>query len=189
MFSGVRGGTPDRWAAMRLKQLQQSILERLAEMLAPTGFRKIASSFWKESGPARLVLHLSFIGHAADVDVTADVAVRHHQVEEVLNAERQLTIHEERQTATVGAELGNLAGLGQHRWTVAARTDVDPVCSDIRDWFQRIGDPFLRRFSSAEETLRVLETDGEEAGLICPIPATRGRIRDVLREALRDRAV
>mgnify|MGYP006334110507 CR=1 FL=1 len=35
----------------------------------------------------------------------------------------------------------------------------------------------------------VVGIDMEEAGLICPIPATRARIRDVLREALRDRAV
>ena len=154
---------------MTLEELRQRLLARLAELVEPAfKLTKRDRTFWKDAGPVRYALHISFINHADDFDVTVDVAIRHHSVEDVLNAERQLGPRERRETATVGAELGNLAGVGQHRWTVVAEGDVEPVALGIVDWFGRIGEPFLQRFASPAETLRVLEADGPEARMISP---------------------
>jgi len=165
-----------------LAELRRRVLERLSERMAPAGFRRRDQSFWKDAGPVALSLHVSFINHADDFDLTADVAVRHHAVEDILNAARRLSARDMRTTATVGAELGNLAGVGQHRWTVTAEADVDPAIDGVADWFRRIGEPFLQRFSSPAEALRVLDEDGIEARLICPIAATRSQVREILRQ-------
>jgi len=127
---------------MTLKLLRAGLLNRLAELLKPQGYRKREQSFHRESCLVRLSFHVEFINHAQDFDVTADVAIRHHAVEELLGSGKDV--------ATIGAELGNIAGVGQHRWTLRVEADVAPVA--ILDWtttstFHRHGGPVLARFS------------------------------------------
>jgi hypothetical protein len=157
-----------------LKDLRAALLDRLDESLRPLGFRKRQQSFHLESGPCRRSFHIAFVNHASDFDVTADVAVRHHAVEDLLNERRpNLSARERKDTATIGAELGNIAGVGQHRWRVAAAGDVEPVAEDILGWFRRVGEPFLHRYADLEAVSRALAADGAEARLICPIPQLR----------------
>lgn len=159
---------------MTLKPLRAALLTRLAELLMPQGYRKREQSFHKESGPVRLSFHVAFINHAQDFDVTADVAVRHHAIEERLGSGKDLT--------TIGAELGNIAGVGQHRWRVAAEEDLEPVTHSILEYFHQHGEPFLARFSDPTELLRVLDQESHEARLICPIPDRRKRVVESLRK-------
>ena len=166
---------------MLLADLRRTLLTELAAALASRGYRKSGQSFRKEEGPHRLSLHVAFINHVDDFDVTADVAVRHHAVEEIRNLSNTLiSAREKKETATIGAELGNLAGVGQHRWTVRERRDIEPVAADILEWFDRIGVPFLERFSSIGETARVLTQDGSEARLICPFPEKRRSVLEAI---------
>ena len=175
---------------MTLKAFRQQVLDELAEQLAPAGYRRREQSFYREAGSVRHVLHVAIIPHTSDFDITADVAVRHHAVEELLNAQvSHLSPREKRQTATVGAELGNLAGVGQHRWTVAHESDVRPAVLGILEWFERLGQPFLERFSSAATILRVLDQGGDEARLICPFPDRWPKVRAALRTVLEASAV
>lgn len=159
---------------MILKLLRAELLDRLAELLKPQGYRKREQSFHKESGPVRLSFHVAFINHAHDFDVTADVAIRHHAVEELLGSGKDV--------ATIGAELGNIAGVGQHRWRVAAERDVEPVALSILEYFEQHGKSFLTRFADPAESLRVLEVNGAQARLICPIPDRRKRVVESLRK-------
>jgi hypothetical protein len=171
-----------------LKDLRAALLNRLAEALRPLGFRKRQQSFHLESGSCRLSFHVAFVNHASDFDVTADVAVRHHAVEDLLNAERlHLSGRQKNDTATLGAELGNIEGGGQHRWRVAEAGDVEPVTEDILGWFRRVGEPFLQRYSDLDVVSQVLAADGAEARLICPIPQSRAKTAAVIQSLLNSR--
>jgi hypothetical protein len=150
------------------------VLAALAARFEPERYRRTEQTFWKELGDCRLVFHVSVIRHSEDVELMTDVAVRHHAVEDLLNNERPgLRPREKKQTATVGVELGNWVNGQPHRWIVSTLSEVDAVAADIFDWFRRIGKPFLERFQSLDEVFRVLEADGSEAELTCPIKDRR----------------
>lgn len=174
---------------MLLKDVRAVLLAELARTLAPKGYRRREQTFVRDFERGQFMLHVAFVHHGGlDSDVTADVAVRHHDVENTLNANRtDLRPREAGRTATVGAELGNLAGDGVHRWTLTAASDVSALAAMIVERLMLVGDPFFRRFSSAIETLKVLEADNRLARLICPIPAHRtatiGALRDHLANA------
>jgi hypothetical protein len=169
--------------------LQALLLKRLAGELAPHGYRRHGDSFRRDAGPCRLFLRLAFVDREAAFDVLAEVAVRHHAVEEMLRTGRGLAEHDQQETTTVAAELGALAGAGRRRWAVRERADVEPAVRDLVDWFVRVGGPFLERFASLAETYRVLADDGPEARLVCPEPERRAQIREVARELLERSAV
>ena len=169
--------------------LRSDLLATLEAALVPAGFRRSDQSFRKPWGQARLCVHVSFIKHAADFDATIDVAVRHNQVEDRLNATRSdLSAREKRQTATIGVELGNWAVGRSHRWTVAAPSDVAGVAASMMAEIRHTGLPFLERFASLAEVGRVLDVDQKEARLICPVPEKRVAVRAIIRELLDGRA-
>jgi len=160
-----------------MDERRRQLLLEVGKTLAPLGFRKREQSFRREVAGCRQSLHLSFIPHRDDFDVTADVAVRHHALEDILNQDRaSLTDAAKKDTCTVGAELGNIAGTGQHRWTVVTVRDVGPVVVGVEDLFLTVGLPWLERFSRVEEVHRVLRNGGMEAALLCPIAQTRNRL-------------
>ena len=166
-----------------MKELRDDLLMTVGERLRPLGFRlrKSYRDFYRDVGPCRQFFHISFINRPGDFDVTADVAVRHHLVEDVLNQGRPyLKDTERKQTATVGAELGSILGTGQHRWTVSGASDIPFVAGSMASFFERAGLPFLERFTSLEETFRVLREDSKEARLICPIYNERARAIEVI---------
>ena len=169
---------------MTIKELRTELLARLDESFAPLGYQRTDQTFARECGAYRLLFHLAFIQHgAADCDVTADVAVRHHQIESKLNAARtDLSAREAEQTATIGAELGNLNGTGQQRSTLRTASDVRPVIDDLMAWFDRVAQPFFRRFASPHEILRTLQIDDRYSKLLIPITEQRVRVRDALLE-------
>lgn len=166
-----------------MKELRNELLLRLDDRLHPLGFRlrKTLRDFRRDAGQCSQFLHVAFINHSADFDVIADVAVRHHHVENVMNEERiYLKESEKKLTSTVGAELGNILGIGQHRWSVASERDIPLVVDGIVSYFERVGLPFLERFTSLEETFKVLSVNGSEANLICPLPEKRARAREII---------
>lgn len=161
---------------MSLAEYREQLLRMLEARFAPNGFglRRGTQSLVLERDDVRFVIHLGFISHTTDFDVTVDVAVRHHPVEERLAATRtHLNRREQRETATVGVELGNWDGRGQQRWTVSSRDDLDDVARDIEARIRSIGLPFLNRFSSLAEIQRVLVRGDQEARLICPLENVR----------------
>ena len=80
----------------------------------------------------------------------------------------------------MGAELGNIMVTGQHRWTVNDEGDIPAAADGIVSYFRVVGLPFLERFSSLEETFRVLHEGGREARLICPFDDERAKVVEVI---------
>ena len=174
-----------------MEELRNELLLRLDDKLRPPGFRlrKTLRDFRRDVGQSTQIFHVTFINHPGDFDVTVDVAVRHHRVEEALNEGRpDLKESEKKLTATVGAGLGNITGSGQHRWTVTSGHDIPLVVDGIVSNVEKVGLPFLERFTSLEETFRVLSLKGSEATLICPLPEKRAKIMQIMEALLRSNA-
>src|SRR6185503_3108745 len=110
----------------RLKRLQKLLLHEMSRIVVKYGFgRKVHGQSFRLSKPfGWAAFHLAFIPHAEiDFDVTADVALRVDEVEKML--------HDSKEAATVGGELGNLSDGEQRRWTIASERDINPTVASI----------------------------------------------------------
>jgi hypothetical protein len=171
-------------------ELRDALLVAVDTSLRPRGYRRRQQAFQKDDKRSRRIFHLSFIPHGSDIDVTADVAIRHHAVE-TLTVEHHplLRPQDVAEQATVGVELGNWTDGRQHRWTLAAPEHIEIVANDILKRLNDLGEPFLDRFSDLAEVRRILAEDGREARLICPIPARRAKIVAAAAQVLSSDAV
>jgi hypothetical protein len=166
---------------MTYAELREEFLTRLAAELDPLRFRRRQQSYKREAGDRRQVLHLSFVKHPAGFEVTADVALRLHAVEERRPDRMELPIARRRETATIGAELGNLHCGEPKRWRVECADDIPPIVTDVMHWLALAGTPFFERFATDSAVLATLERDDRQARLICPIPGVRHTVRKLLR--------
>jgi hypothetical protein len=138
-----------------IASLHEAVSHDVAALLPGWRFVKTVRSFRSTELGCTHYLHLSFVNHVADFDVIADVAVEH--------------LHKRQRICIVGAELGNIAGTGQHRWHVSSTSEAWAAAAGIVQLFQEVGIPFLKRYSSLGEVLRVLREEPKEAQLICPL--------------------
>jgi hypothetical protein len=113
-----------------------------------------ARSFVHPHDNCRWHLHLAFVNHTDDFDVIADVAVEHS-----LGKQR---------ICIPGAELGNIAGTGQRRWTVGPNASVSDAAHGLLTLFGEVGIPFMQRFTDLAEVVRTLRTDPVGTRLMFP---------------------
>ncbi len=112
--------------------ISKELLSQLAKGLEPQGFRRREQSFVARMPGGSHIFHVSLINHTQDFNVTADVAVRHDALQDLVHESNSLLSKKEKQqTASVGAELGNIAEGRQKRWIVAGPEDAEEVCSSI----------------------------------------------------------
>ena len=120
--------------------------------------------------------------------MTADVAVRFDELEDLLNEYKgHLSEAEKKNTFSLGAELGNMSEGKQRRWTVAGLADVEPVSRSIMDAFSKIGIPYLEKYSNVETALEALSGDDRAAWLHAPIHGERAKCAISLAFLLGDR--
>ena len=158
------------------KHLKRRLLSRVAELLVPLGFdRAIAGQAIHKMVPdGRLSVHLAFIDHTEDLDVTVDVALRIDVVQELIHrTNTRLSNHEKSQTATVGGELGNIADGAQRRWTIRSEADVEKAASEIVREFVEFGQPYLGRVSRLEPMLETLAANDRTAWEYSPFHGKR----------------
>ena len=157
-----------------LKYLQEQLLSQLDALLSKKGFKRSGQDFYRNITEGRQILHLSFIRHPNDFDVTADVAVRHNTLEDLMNDENpRLNPREKAQTSSIGAELGNIS-IGQPiRWTVSAEDEIPQVSSSLLASFEKVGLPYLQRFSFLDEVLSAVAGDDSASVLHSPIDYVR----------------
>ncbi len=158
-------------------ELRDALLAVLDKALRSRGYRRSEQAFRKDDARCRRIFHLAFTPHQSDIDVTADVAVRHHAVETLaVEHHALLRPHDVAERATVGVELGNWTDGRPHRWTLSAPDQVEVVAADILKRLNDLGEAFLERFADLAEVRRVLEEDGREARMVCPFPERRAKI-------------
>ncbi|MBI3652568.1 MAG: hypothetical protein HY231_16225 [Acidobacteria bacterium] len=163
----------------KLKDLQDTLLSRLSEEVERYGFDKKVrgQSFSKKTPLGRHSFHLSFIRHPpTDFDVTADIAIRFDELEDILNENNNyLSKAEKKNTFSLGAEIGNISEGRQKRWTVASPADVENVAQSIMDAFATIGIPYLEKHSDMETALEALSGDDKAAWLHVPFHDGRAK--------------
>jgi hypothetical protein len=172
----------------KLKGLGDLLLHELGLAMLPLGFttRRSSRSFVQKRSYGNASLHLAFIYHQPfDLDVVADANIRIDGVEHAI--ERSRTENRGRDAATIGAELGNIAGTGQIRWTIASESDVPVATTGIVSAFKSIGLPFIEKYSDLDRLFEVLVDDKDEACLIMPLPHVRYKITLALAEVLNKR--
>jgi len=161
-----------------IKEWESGLLIELGERVIQFGFDPTPrdQSFYRKFDGGKHALHVSFIKHTVDFDVTADVAVRFDALEELVNGfAPKLSKKIKDQTFSLGAELGNISGEGQCRWTIASKADVVTAASGISEKFKVVGIPYLERFSSLESVLEALSGDDKAAWLHSPIHGVRAK--------------
>lgn len=163
---------------VEMKDIQKLLLQAVGERVSQYGFQlKAASqSYVRSFAEGKASLHLAFMSHQHDFDVTADVAVRFDKVEELVNKHNKLLADREKAlTHTLGVELGNLAGLGQMRWNVASESDVPEVADKIVAMFVSVGLSYLEKHSSMPSALEILNTPDHRAWLHNPVHEARAK--------------
>ena len=161
-----------------LKELRLALLNAVGLRLAQFGFRPkpVGQSFLRPLPGGRSAFHISFINHPDDFDVTGSVAIRFDALEDLLNHDSKFLSKKERtQTYSLGAELGNIAGTGQRRWTVTRDSNVDDIAAKIIVDFQEIGIPYLEKASTMESALDLFRQPGRAAWLHCPFHHVRAK--------------
>jgi hypothetical protein len=158
-----------------INSLQRELLKRVGEEVQHYGFSlRSGREFMRQFPGGRTSFGLHFIKHENDVDITAHIAIRFDDVEELVNAGDQLLSNaEKRDTYTLGAELGNISGVGQKRWTIVSEEDLGAVADDIVRMFVDVAVPYADEFEDRQRTLQVLSGDGPESWLHNPFHSAR----------------
>lgn len=160
-----------------MRELRKALLNAIGSRIREFGFEPnpAKQSFKRQFPGGESRFHLAFIDHGSDFDITADVAVRFNALEEMVNKyEGFISERERKQTCSLGAELGNIAGTGQMRWRVATVGDLDSAATGIVEAFEKIGVPYLQSASTMQSAYELLSSPGK-AWLHNPLPLTRAK--------------
>ncbi len=163
---------------LKIKDLEKLLLEEISSRAAALGFdpKPVGQSFRRKTDSGRVSLHVAFIPHKVDVDVTADVAVRIDALEDLVNEDNALLPKSEKaNTSSLGVELGNLAEGRPRRWTLAAAGDVPGAADSIIALFERVGRPYLEKYSDPANALQALAGNAPENWAHSPIHGARCR--------------
>jgi hypothetical protein len=171
-----------------LKKLETRLFATVGESVGELGFRTKKWSFWRSIPGGSQALHLAYIRHQEDFDVTADIAVRFDDVQALLLEGGAITPAAARVTMSLGAELGNIRDGRPKRWTVREDGDVTAVAAQIVTTFMDIGLPYLETYSDRRTALDALAKDDRMSWLHSPIHSERALRALFLCVVLNDRA-
>jgi hypothetical protein len=143
---------------MALKELRKQLASEVGVKLKEFGFRKRDRSYLRKMEGGRHGFSLAYINHETDFDVTASVAIRFDAVQDLVYFEAP-----NKDTWTMGGEIGNFTQGSQKRWTIAAPEDVAPVVDAIVEDFKRFALPYYERFSDPHVAFAVLSPTDRSA--------------------------
>jgi hypothetical protein len=145
---------------MKVSELQTVFLQDLQALLPEWRFVSSFRHFKRSFGQVNWLFHIACVNHPEDFDAIGNVAV------EFLMARKRVAI--------VGTQLGNISGVGQTRHTVSSPESRVQAARSLVTEFQRVGLPFLERYSSVTTVLSALQSGGTEASLISPLRELHG---------------
>lgn len=161
-----------------IKELQDASLVELDDQLATYGFKRPArsQSYYRKAPWGRSAFHISYIKHRTDCDLTADVAVRIDELEQLVNANNPSIAEAERnKTFSLGAELGNISEGRPKRWTLATLEDVTRVVPSVMAMFREVGLPYIERYASLQNAFEALRPNDRASWLHSPFHGERCR--------------
>jgi hypothetical protein len=160
-----------------MKELQDAFLAELDDQLAKYGFERPArSSYYRKEPCGKSAFHISFIKHRTDCDLTADVAVRIDELEQLVNANNPRIAKSERnKTFSLGAELGNISEGRPKRWTLATLEDMNRIVPSVMSTFREVGLPYIERYASLRNAFEALKPNDRASWLHSPFHGERCR--------------
>ena len=149
---------------MDKKQIKKIVLEKVADHLVIFGFEKIhGQGIWKSIDGGRAMVHLGFIDHVNDFDLTVSVSIRFDALEELINADIvQLKTKEKSMTSSIGVELGNLIEGQQKRWSIYSESDIEPAVRGICHIIDEAAIPYIEKYKNMETTYQIMLRDDRE---------------------------
>jgi hypothetical protein len=156
---------------MDRRTLERTLLERLAARLSEQGFRpkpKLKTNeILRSFTGGHHVVHIAAPSYGASFVAVPSFGVRHDAVEDLRNEDSPLSRAEQAETATIGAQLPTLLGRrGEGTWEIGNEQQLDAAVEGILAAYEKVGRPFLERFSSLKEVLAVCSLDDGDAGLL-----------------------
>jgi hypothetical protein len=141
----------------KIVDLKHGFLDFLKQELGPHGFRKSHQFFYKKAAIGRQILHIAFIPYKDNVEININIDIRHEEIEKL----DKIVLGEayDVRTATIGAELGQLANRNSMIWSLNDPSLIPMVGMDIINTFWKIGWPFLEEYASLEKIYEVLISD------------------------------
>ncbi|HWO25765.1 MAG TPA: hypothetical protein VNO30_43815 [Kofleriaceae bacterium] len=170
-----------------LRELEHELLRETGKRLARFGFstRPKGQTFHHDIDGGRVGIHLSFIEHESDVDVTVDVAIRFDAVEDLVHRSNKLLSKKEKaDTFTLGAELGNLERGEPFRITVSTTGEVGRAADGIERKLETVGLPYIEQYSQPGAAYSLLSRDDREVWVHSPIHAERAKRACALLEVM-----
>jgi hypothetical protein len=158
------------------KNAKQSILASLGMNIEPFGFspKPHGQSFYRKMPNAKAAIHISFIPHSEDIDLTVDVALRLDSIEELVNSYDSLCRPaDKRNSMTIGGELGNVS-IGRFiRWTIIDIDSISDIVVNITEAVRKVAIPFIMKYNDIRTTFYVLSSSKRDELLLCPILGPR----------------
>jgi hypothetical protein len=161
-----------------LRELERNLLREIGRRLVRLGFssKPKGQTFYRDIDGGRVAVHVSFIEHVADVDVTTDVAIRFDSVEDLIHrSDKLISPREKAQTFTLGAELGNLERRDPFRLTLTTHSDVLDIAEGTIEKLESVGLPYIERYSRPEAAYDLLSKDDRTVWMHSPIHAERAK--------------
>lgn len=139
---------------MKLSELESFFLEELEAYLPQWTYVKSKRQFKRIEKENIWYFHISCIKHVSDFDVVGDVAIEFKSKKERI--------------CIVGAELGNISGVGQKRFSVASKSQAKESALEIYRYFEKYGYKFCQVYSEPHNIIDTLKNGGKEALLLSP---------------------
>lgn len=172
---------------MEKKEQKSYILKNVSANLNEIGFNnKIrGQSFLHNIDIGIAMIHMSFINHVYDFDITISVSIRVNKVEEIINnSNGYLKKSEQSKTSTIGCELGNLSNGFQKRYEVFEDTKLDNVVNEIIESIKKHAFPFIEKYSNLYNIYSIVLKDDKESWMVSPVHYHRAQSAIVLAKIL-----
>jgi len=171
-----------------MKEQKIYVLKSISSKLNSIGFKnKIRDqSFLHETNVGFSMIHLRFINHEDDFDITISVSIRINQVEEIINnSNNYLKKNEQIKTSTIGCELGNLVYGFQKRYKIESNSNLDKVIEEMIDFIKKNAFPFFEKFGELENVFEIALKDDQYSWMLFPFHYHRAQVAIVLAKILR----
>jgi len=139
---------------MKVSDLQSIFIRELQTLLPEWKFVKSQRHFKKLDNDKHYYFQISCINHVDDFDAVGDISI------EFKDGKNRICI--------IGAELGNIEGIGQNRFPVSNNVEARTSAINLHQYFEKCGLEFIRKFSDPVLVVDTLKRGGIEAQLISP---------------------
>lgn len=170
------------------KEQKDYIVSEISKRLNDLGFiNKVSGqSFLCKINIGMAMIHLSFINHENDFDVTISVSIRVNQVEDIINKSNELLKKSEQsKTSTIGCELGNLITGNQKRYSIYEQTNLDLVINEMIESIKSYAFPFIEKYCELENIYQIVIRDDKESWWISTFHHKRAQTAIILSKLLR----